>query len=324
MKYSVVIISRNNRPMLLNCLASLRPEAAGRAEIIVAEAGEEPAPLEGEGLVHLRLPPASAGFSPQRNAGVRAASGEYVIFIDDDIEVPPGWFDRMTGGAHERPEVSGCMGAVFPRPAGPVSFLTGVLGHPGGGFRLHHYSRGSEIPLPQVATCNTVMRRSVIGEAGGFSAAFRSGSEDSELSIRIREKRGADPFVYLPAARAWHHSKDSLGPALRWYVRRGEADADLFVAHRSHRAYALRTSLALKLLPVLALSPFYPPLLPAAFAAWYLVQLCRMRFMYDYFPPYGFSAGLRLAVFCLAPAFKLAADLAMDYGRARRAAGLLL
>lgn len=319
MKYSIVIISKDNRRMLLNCLRHLAAEVRGRAEIVVVEAGADAAGLEADGVRRLGLPLSEAGFSPQRNAGVKAASGDYIIFIDDDVEVPPGWFDAITAGPHEEPEVAGCMGAVFPSPAGPVSFLTGVLGHPGGGFRLHHYSRGGKMALPQVATCNTIMRKAVIEEAGGFSPEFRFGSEDSELSIRIGRVLSRPPFVYLPSALVWHHSKDSVAAALSWYVRRGEADADLFMAHSSHRVYALRSSISLKILPLLALSFVFPPALPAAFAAWYILQFVRMSFMNAYFGLYKFSRFRRLLLRCLAPAFKLGADLAMDYGRARRA-----
>ncbi len=317
-KYSVVVISKDNRATLLNCLSSLLPETAGRAEVVVAEVCADASPLPGSGVKHLRLSPEEAGFSPQRNAGVKAAAGEFVVFIDDDIEVPAGWFAALTAGPRSEPGVTGWMGPVFPKPAGPVSFLTGVLGHPGGGFRLHHYAAGQVVPLPQIATCNTVLRRSAILEAGGFDPAFRFGSEDSELSIRLGAGAAAPVFRYLPGALAWHLSKDSLPAALKWYVRRGIADADLFMVHRSHRAYALRSSLALKIAPVLLASPFFPSLLPAALAAWYLVQLWRMRFMFAYFTHYGFSAARRLAVFCLAPAFRFAADLAMDWGRAKR------
>ena len=56
------------------------------------------------------------------------------------------------------------MGSVFPKRenANIVSFSIGVIGHPGGGFRLHNYSKTCDINLSQVATCNTILKKAII------------------------------------------------------------------------------------------------------------------------------------------------------------------
>lgn len=324
-KYSIIIISKDNRPLLVNCLGKLTAEVSGRAEILVVEAGDGLAALGFDGVKHVKLPAREAGFSSQRNVGVEEAAGDYVVFIDDDVEVLPGWFERILNPVHLDEEVLGCMGAVFPKPTGVISFITGVLGHPGGGFRLHHGSHGSVTPLAQVAACNTVIRKSAILSVGGFDAGLRSGAEDTGLSLKIEAKYGKSRFRYLPGALVWHYSKNELGPLIKWYWRRGLADGELYVLHRAHRAYVLRSAITLKILPVLLLSALAGPvILPLAFLIWYFMQAFRMRFMFEYFKLYDFSWLARVFVYLLAPLIKLTADIVLDIGRARKAVSLWL
>jgi GT2 family glycosyltransferase len=318
MKYSVIVISKDNREMMAACLRRLTAEVAGRAEIVAVEAGGA-ADLGVPGVRHITPPLSEAGFSSQRNAGVREASGEYVIFIDDDVEVPPGWFAGITAGPHEDPWVSGCMGAVFPKPTGVLSFIAGVLGHPGGGFRLHQLSGGLPLTLPQIATCNTLMRKADIVSAGGFNQAVLFGTEDTEISIRITRRFGPDRFRYLPQAVVWHYTKNTPLPFLKWYLRRGNADTELLYHAPEQRAYFVRSSVLLKVLAVFLLAwGTTAALLPAAFLAWYLLQARRMRFMWDYFRLYEFSRAERLWVYAAAPLVKLSADVMLDLGRIKR------
>ena len=39
-----------------------------------------------------------------RNAGVRAATGDLIVFIDDDVSVPPGWLDALLAGVAAAPD----------------------------------------------------------------------------------------------------------------------------------------------------------------------------------------------------------------------------
>lgn len=319
MKYSIVIISKDNRRFLLNCLEKLAEEVRGRAEIVVVEAGDELTPIEIVNGRHLRLPVSEAGFSKQRNVGWKSASGEYVIFLDDDVEIRTGWFERITGGPHEDSSVDGCMGAVFPKPTGVISFITGVLGHPGGGFRLHAASLGSILPIPQVATCNTIYKKSSLEAVAGFRPELRFGSEDTDLSIRITKLHGGNRFRYLPDAVVWHYSKNYLHDLIRWYLRRGLADGALYAYNKEHRTYVLRSAISFKIIPAAICACLFSPLiLPVAFMCWYVVQLVRMRFMVRYFSMYDFSVAKRVGVYFLAPIVKLIADVTLDIGRLRK------
>ena len=113
-----------------------RPAALARAlASVLAQRGLEPAALEvvvvdnsagGSAAAALSLFPASAfrllseprpGIANARNAGVAAAAGEWVAFLDDDEEAQPGWLAALLDVAR-RTNADAVFGPVEARAEG--------------------------------------------------------------------------------------------------------------------------------------------------------------------------------------------------------------
>ena len=120
MAFLSVVISTRNRPELLQqCLDHLNNqtlEATGY-EIVVVDDGSDAPPVQsptangGPRVCHLRQPP--RGPAAARNRGVSAASGEVIVFLGDDIFVPPDFLQLHSGWHREHPSVwEGMLGAV--------------------------------------------------------------------------------------------------------------------------------------------------------------------------------------------------------------------
>jgi GT2 family glycosyltransferase len=322
MKYSIVIISKDNRKYLINCLENLIKNIPKDTEIIVVEAGKNLENLPFGNVKHIKvsLYVHEAGFSNQRNIGVKNSNGEYIIFIDDDVEVTNNWFKNLTSVTEDE-KIIGAMGSTFPIPknSNTISFNIGVLGHPGGGFRLHNFSKMNIIPLSQIASCNTIIKKEVIENVGCFDLKNFHGGEDTDLSIRITQKYGTNQLKYIPNALAWHYTKTNFLDMCKWYLRRGKADAELFLKHTGHFKYLISTAISLKILTVIILSSLFSwIILPLAFIIWYFLQMFRARFMWKYFYLYNFSFTRKLITFFVFPFIKLTADIMFDFGRILR------
>jgi CDP-glycerol glycerophosphotransferase (TagB/SpsB family) len=98
---SVVVPIFDTGPRLHRCLASLVDQAVDRLEILLVDDGSRDGSLEiarafaaqHEG-VHV-IEQRHRGVGPARDAGVEAATGEFLAFCDSDDEVPPGAYGRM-------------------------------------------------------------------------------------------------------------------------------------------------------------------------------------------------------------------------------------
>ncbi len=198
---SIVIPSRLPGDYLDTALASVVPQArAANAEVIVVSDGPSPAAAEiarrhGAQLVFL---PERRGVNGARNAGIDAAQSDLLVFIDQDVETPPGWLDAVLVGADSNPDR-----AVF---GGPI-----VARLEGGGPR----SCGRESPpittldfgaedrdVPLVWGTNMAIRRCAFDRVGKFDGNLSGRGDEEEWEVRWKEAGGR--IRYLPRAGLDH------------------------------------------------------------------------------------------------------------------------
>ena len=139
-----------------------------------------PVPLR---LVHEETP----GAAPARNRGAREARGEILIFIDNDILVPPDFVRRHVETLRANP---GCW--FIGRVVNPPELRRSVFGR----YRDDlHESYFRHLPTEGLADYegatgqNWAMRKEEFVAAGGFDEGYAIAScEDSELALRARRK----------------------------------------------------------------------------------------------------------------------------------------
>jgi glycosyltransferase involved in cell wall biosynthesis len=109
-----------------------------------------------------------AGQCSSRNAGLEAATGDYILFLDDDDEIPPDLIERHLGSLHHfRSDVSSGVAAEVGAGPLPESFT---------------FVRTSDV----FPTNNTLVDRNVLVRSGLFDLAFDRGARaDHDLGTRI-------------------------------------------------------------------------------------------------------------------------------------------
>lgn len=165
-----------------------------------------------------------AGPAAARNRALAEASGEVIIFLDDDVVPAPELIVEHLA-VHR-----GDHGVVLIGP---------LLAPPG--FKLEPWTRweaamlvsqyrdielGKWKPTPrQFYTGNASVRREHLLAAGGFDESYHR-AEDVELAYRLQ--RLSLDFRFSPAARGWHFARRSLDSWLGIARSYGEADVTMY------------------------------------------------------------------------------------------------
>jgi len=148
------------------------------------------------------------GLSGGRNTGVAVASGNILAFLDDDADATQDWLEQLTHW-FESDSVAGVGGTVAPRWEGekphwfPREF----------GWVIGCSYRG--LPETSSAVRNLFggcmcVRREVFELVGGFrnsigrSEGRPMGCEETELCIRVHQRKPEWRFIYEPRALAYH------------------------------------------------------------------------------------------------------------------------
>jgi glycosyltransferase involved in cell wall biosynthesis len=196
---SVVIPTMNKVELLERTLAALQQQRPGEGiswEIVVVNDGstddtagflarEAAAHHGGETPLKVVTPPANVGRARARNLGAGAARGRWILFLDDDIVVPPGLLQAHLDVLRLGREV-GTIGRVETEPA----LIDGPLFHY---LDSRGVARLPEGPAPgrYFVTQNAAVPRRAFLEVGGFDEGFSGyGFEDMEVAFRLEEEAG--------------------------------------------------------------------------------------------------------------------------------------
>jgi GT2 family glycosyltransferase len=211
---SIIVCTVDRLSDLEWCLESLRPFRAAGAEILVVNNGPHSGAVEelakrSQARVAME---ARRGVSRARNAGIRAASGNILAFLDDDSVADPNWLPHLLAPLQD-PQVLAVVGSIWAQTLpDPVSQAFDRLHRahlPDSPFVLEAPRAQRPFPLRQalVGNANMAIRRDAFERFGYFDERFGrgtrigSGEEPDRLLALLR---GGGKVVLEPAARIFH------------------------------------------------------------------------------------------------------------------------
>lgn len=213
---SIIIVNRNGRDYLGDCLGSVKAASRGRdwETVVVDNASDDGSP----DMVKRELPDAklvlnreNAGFARANNAAWRKARAPFILFLNPDTRIIGPAIDVLLGVLRERGEAGAC-GPLLARDDGSyqVSFGGRV-----GFFReliqksaLNAYYRRRlrrERCLRDAAWVSgacLLARREALEQAGGFDEDFFLYFEDIDLCVRMKDRGWK--VLFVPQAEVVH------------------------------------------------------------------------------------------------------------------------
>lgn len=234
--YSVVIPTAAGRPSLLETLHALSvlEIPAGVMEVLVV--------VDGGGAGSLRAAMAAAapalslrivdqphaGPAAARNRGAAVTSGDWLIFLDDDCSVMPGFLRELDRGEERNPGALFGGVALLPAQASPWSIASQLI--------IDAFIESQKAPKGQLRFLPTqclALRRGDWQRSGGFSEQFVTpAGEDRDFCWRWFQS--GRPLVRLNQARYLHRHPLAARAFLRKHFEYGAASG-LMRGH-AHRA----------------------------------------------------------------------------------------
>jgi GT2 family glycosyltransferase len=217
-RVSVVVCSYNGAYTIRDCFEGLSKLDYPNFEVIVVNDGSTDSTPAIAGQYGFRLiSTENRGLSSARNAGLEAATGEIVAYLDDDAYPDPDWL-KYLAATFITTECAGVGGPNIP-PPGNGKIAECVANAPGGPLHVLISDREAE----HIPGCNMAFRRECLKAIGGFDPQFRAAGDDVDLCWRIQQRGWW--LAFHPAAMVWHFRRNSVRNYWRQQKGYGKAEA---------------------------------------------------------------------------------------------------
>jgi GT2 family glycosyltransferase len=230
---SVIVLAYRKHELLRDTLRSLaRLDASVPFETVVLlnEATPEIVDLLDRGVrgARVEVSEVNLGFAGGCNRAATIARGEHLVFLNDDVEVQPGWLDALVTAFDTVPD-TGVVGSrvLFPdgvlQEAGCVVWSDGVTEQVGRGLPPDTPAYAERRRVDYVSACSMLVSRETWDAVGGFDESYFPGYyEDVDFCFAAAAKGWS--ILYEPASLLVHAESATL-----------ELDAKMVLVER-HRA----------------------------------------------------------------------------------------
>ena len=228
-KVSILIPNKDHTDDLEKCLQSIWKKTTwDNYEIIVIEnnstdpatfAYYEKAKQRYDGLKVVTYPEKGFNFSGINNFGRKAAAGDYLLLLNNDVEVRNGdWLTELLRQCAHKGGAAIC-GAMLYYPDGTLQHAGVITGLGGYAGHSHKYKqKGGSGYLFRIATVQDfsavtgaclLVKASVYDEVGGLDEQFAVAFNDVDFCLRVRD--AGCRIAWTPYAELTHYESKSRG-----------------------------------------------------------------------------------------------------------------
>jgi O-antigen biosynthesis protein len=217
---SIIIPVFNKWRFTYNCLSSIRKNVRGeKYEIVVvdnASTDETPKLFHSKikNVIYLRQEE-NLNFVGGNNEGLKHASGKYIVFLNNDTYVLPGWLENLQATLGNDSKI-GLAGSKLVYPNGLLQEAGGIVWK---NEKVWNYGRFSDPSnyefnyLKDVDYCSAasiIVKAEIIDKLGGFDPLYQPAFfEDTDLAFRVRQL--GYRTVYQPKSEVIHFEGVTAG-----------------------------------------------------------------------------------------------------------------
>jgi len=225
MDLSIIILSFNTKDLTISCINSILSQFKqeldnDQFEIILVDNASTDATADAVEKLktkNLKLIKSgeNLGFSKGCNLGAKNASGEYLLFLNSDIEIKDQGFVKMVEYFRKNEDI-GILGGALRNEDGTAQASVGkfynlfnlflaMVGLERAGFLRESPKEIKKVDW--VSGASLMIRKSVFEKIGGFAKELFMYAEDMELCYRAKQK--GFPTYFYPEVMLFHKERGS-------------------------------------------------------------------------------------------------------------------
>ena len=210
---SIIIPVFNQLEYTHACLASLQAvqEQPPFEVIVVDDCSTDNTPevvAQIDGVVYLRND-SNSGFIASCNAGAKTARGKYLVFLNNDTLVKPGWLTALLDTFKEERR-AGIVGSKLLYPDGRLQEAGGIIWQDASGWNYGKFDDPGKPEynyLRDVDYCSgaaLMVPKALFESIGGFDSRYAPGYyEDTDLAFKVRQ--AGYRVLYQPLSEVIHY-----------------------------------------------------------------------------------------------------------------------
>lgn len=235
---------RVQKEYILPIIQLIRPEGVTVRFYIIVDnpaisINEELLQAVDDNEVYLIINKNNLGASLTRNKGIDSGSGDWILFLDDDIKIEPNLLCIYRDAINRNPEEIGFIGLVNLPPADSAFTKATMASGSADIFSIasvkDSYTWG--------ATANIAIKREALGPIR-FNEAYPKGGggEDVDFFLRFRARNNFKNLKTLAEAQVWHPWWNNGEPNFKRSYRYGNGAAFLMHLHPQYTRYDFPTT----------------------------------------------------------------------------------
>jgi glucosyl-dolichyl phosphate glucuronosyltransferase len=236
---SIIIASKNRPDDLAKTIESLLHQTVRPLEVfIVDQSPTRSVTKEFPSFIRYIHDPAIRGANAARNVGMDLATGDVILFLDDDVELEPNFIHELLSAYS--PDVAGVSGIITNYQPPSVGqqiwdsiFLQGIFRDPRHKiyWRANALRDSPPIPVDRFTGCLMSLRSSVVGSKRWDSNLIGGSSQaQDDLDFLWSLPRNGS-LVIAPRARLTHHRTPTARLKNHWLYSHAQVNCFMWQRH---------------------------------------------------------------------------------------------